>query len=647
MEPLVSEIYAATPTLTPEQQSVVDQPADARVLVTAGAGAGKTHTLVRRLERLVQVEDLSAGEILVLTFSRAAVRELTERLALHGDAARHVRAQTFDSWALDLLTQVDAAGDWPNRTFEARIAGARQAIEEERADNLYEDLRHVIIDEVQDLVGSRRDLVEALLDRFDCGFTVVGDPAQSIYGFTVRDPAERAGETNRFFVWLRAVWDEDLVELELTDNFRARTPDARTALKYGPALRTLTEADDGRGQQLYDALRATLRGELLNLGALNELVRDMLTGHPGTAAILCRTNGQSLVISEQLHSLGVPHRVQRSARDRATPAWLALLLRRCEGSTLSRSRFDELITDLPTPEADPPDRLWRLLARTDPRHRGESSLDVGRLRAALASHRLPDELTAQPPAQLVVSSCHRAKGLEFDRVLVVDPGPLPRRAASQDQRSRRARREVDPAEEARLLYVAMTRPRDALYWLDALDMRHIRMDDSTGRWGCYHYQFWRRDGLEIVGGDVHTEQPAGMRDFAGDVAEAQDYLATKIVPGDEVVLQRLDQDPLALELSPPYLILHDGRPIGTVSDRFRFHLYRHLQTSKNYVPQNWPRSITGVRVDAIETVAGSQAAGIEAGLGEHGVWLAPRLVGLSHFTWDKKVQEEHSGVEAQ
>src|SRR5690606_24638663 len=149
------------PPLTDEQRAVVDLPADEMTLVVAGAGAGKTHTLVRRLDALVEREGLGAGEILVLSFSRAAVRELKERLARHGDAARHVRVRTFGSWALELLTQVDASGDWRSRDFDARIAAAAQLMGDPAVNDLYEDLRHVVIDEVQDLVGARRELVEA------------------------------------------------------------------------------------------------------------------------------------------------------------------------------------------------------------------------------------------------------------------------------------------------------------------------------------------------------------------------------------------------------------------------------------------------------------------------------------------------------
>ena len=136
----MSDAYGGIPPLTDEQRAVVELPADAMALVTAPAGAGKTYTLVRRLDRLVAEEDLSAGEILVLTFSRAAVRELRERLLRHGDAARHVRVQTFDSWALDMLTKVDEQGGWYERSFDDRIKGALDALEKGLADDLYEDL---------------------------------------------------------------------------------------------------------------------------------------------------------------------------------------------------------------------------------------------------------------------------------------------------------------------------------------------------------------------------------------------------------------------------------------------------------------------------------------------------------------------------
>src|SRR6202023_2450033 len=61
--------------LTIRQQEVVDAPVDARLLITAGQGTGKTYVLIRRLARLVTEEGLSAAqEVLALSFSRNAVK---------------------------------------------------------------------------------------------------------------------------------------------------------------------------------------------------------------------------------------------------------------------------------------------------------------------------------------------------------------------------------------------------------------------------------------------------------------------------------------------------------------------------------------------------------------------------------------------
>src|SRR3954470_9156471 len=64
--------------LTPAQQRAVD--ARGNVLVMAGAGTGKTHTLVQRCLDLVGKERASLDEILVVTFTEAAATEMRLRL---------------------------------------------------------------------------------------------------------------------------------------------------------------------------------------------------------------------------------------------------------------------------------------------------------------------------------------------------------------------------------------------------------------------------------------------------------------------------------------------------------------------------------------------------------------------------------------
>ena len=636
----VSDAYLDSPPLTDEQEAVVNQPWDTRLLVTAGAGAGKTHTLVRRLDALMSNEEevLEAREILVLSFSRAAVRELRERIAAHAREARRVRVQTFDAWAYALLRSEQPDGDWGHLDFEDRIkeAGAailRGAVEESEAGVP----AHVLIDEVQDLVGDRREMVETLLDRFhdNCGFTVVGDGAQAIFGFQVSDEDARAAETNYFFDWLRGSYPDDLVELHLSDNFRARTEEARIALPIGSSLQRLpseTAQSDATGEGIYHKLTDLLRA-CPSFGAPDEdFTLDSLRDFQGTCAILCRDNRQALALSETLFTKGVRHRLQRDLHDRPVPAWVAYVLRATGSTTLSEERFQALLDDSPAPPVGDRTRIWQSLRGAARGSKG--LLDVSGVRRLLAQGRFPDDLAAAEPSDLLVSTVHRAKGLEFDRVIVVEP-------PSMDE-LRKHHTHVDPAAEARALYVAMTRPRDDLYRIDAPTTSLIRRDKKTGRWYAGGWKAYQRFGISATGRDVCREHPPGTDGFTDDAGALQDYIAASVSPGDELVLRLQHELTAAADQSPPYSVFHQDRAIAVVSEHFRRDLHTSLKISRTW-DIRWPKEIAGFRVDCLESVAGSTASGARAGLGDHGVWIVPRMSGLGRYRGATKTKQEGIG----
>jgi DNA helicase-2/ATP-dependent DNA helicase PcrA len=76
---------------------------DGPVLVVAGAGSGKTRTLVYRVARLVE-SGVTPGQILLLTFTRKAAEEMLRRASgLVGGSCAQVAGGTFHSFAHQVL----------------------------------------------------------------------------------------------------------------------------------------------------------------------------------------------------------------------------------------------------------------------------------------------------------------------------------------------------------------------------------------------------------------------------------------------------------------------------------------------------------------------------------------------------------------
>lgn len=86
-----------------EQQQVIDT-VDGPVLVVAGAGTGKTATVVKRIEHIIKDGYARPWQVLAITFTNKAAGELKERLEnTIGPEANDIWAQTFHSMCSRML----------------------------------------------------------------------------------------------------------------------------------------------------------------------------------------------------------------------------------------------------------------------------------------------------------------------------------------------------------------------------------------------------------------------------------------------------------------------------------------------------------------------------------------------------------------
>ena len=69
---------------------------DARILVLAGAGSGKTKTLLQKLIYLIEEKEISPSSILAITFTKNATNEMIDRLIISADTSGQYETMLFD-----------------------------------------------------------------------------------------------------------------------------------------------------------------------------------------------------------------------------------------------------------------------------------------------------------------------------------------------------------------------------------------------------------------------------------------------------------------------------------------------------------------------------------------------------------------------
>ena len=79
---------------------------DGPLLIIAGAGSGKTRTLTAKVAYLIEEKDVSPYNILAITFTNKAAKEMKDRLYSQlGSIAKKIQVSTFHSFGLKLLRE--------------------------------------------------------------------------------------------------------------------------------------------------------------------------------------------------------------------------------------------------------------------------------------------------------------------------------------------------------------------------------------------------------------------------------------------------------------------------------------------------------------------------------------------------------------
>ncbi len=166
--------------------------------------------------------------------------------------------------------------------------------------------------------------------------------------------------------------------------------------------------------------------------------------------------------------------------------------------------------------------------------------------------------------------------------------------------------------------------------MDPLRSHGWLQPNRSGRWVRHGYpnKAWQRFGIEVRATDVDRMDPPGSHGPAADAIRTQEFLWSEVRVGDPVELELL-RAPTDSHRAL-FGVMHRNRQIGVTTEHFGSEVYRDLKVNSTWNVE-WPRAITGLAIDGVDTVAGSVASGRRAGLDSAGVWLRPRVVGMGDY----------------
>ena len=498
-----------------QQRIVADDREQTNVLVLAGPGSGKTRVLVHRIAYLVRVRRENPRGILALAYNRHAAVEIRRRLMdLIGNDARGVTVLTCHALAMRIVGVSfqererklldDGAFREVLRQAVALLRG--EGLEPEEADDQRERLlagfRWILVDEYQDIGADQYELISALAGRTlndeDRKLTLfaVGDDDQNIYAFN--------GASMEFIRRFEA--DYGPKPTYLIDNYRstghiiaaanALIEPARQRMKTGHPIsidRARTKNPPGgewseldsvaQGRvQILPAHRDPISQARVAMTELQRLATLSSDWDWSTCAVIAR----EWKYLDPVRAFCELHRIPVQMGNEEIPSfwhlretrtlveWLRGRETRIVGSTDLRGWLD---AQAPGPWND-------LLRQALDEHSIETSdaeMPVDHFIEWLAEW---GRDIRRRQRGLLLLTAHRAKGLEFDHVAVLDGG------------WDKVDKGEDPDAPRRLYYVAMTRARQTL----AL----VRFQGSRPAVGTTRPDFVKEPEPPVYSGRLHS-----------------------------------------------------------------------------------------------------------------------------------------------
>ncbi|WP_198306171.1 RecQ family ATP-dependent DNA helicase [Arcobacter vandammei] len=284
-----------------EQKQIIEDTKTKAIMILAGPGSGKTKVLVHKIASLLLTEDIKPEQFMMLTFSKSAKNEFKSRLNdLIGALSYDVEIQTFHSYALKLIARV--ANKNSNEVLQNAIVEATRQINEKEL-----NLPHIavlILDEYQDINEESFLFVKAIYNanEGDTKIIAVGDDDQCIIGFN----GANIDYINRFKeeFSINENDKESFKQFELLCNFRSK----KNIVEYSNEFieKVTTRFKTNRLYSNSPNLGVVNVYSYISPNYINPLIELIKNDEKQeNIAILAKTNEEVMDIYSKLHQNGV------------------------------------------------------------------------------------------------------------------------------------------------------------------------------------------------------------------------------------------------------------------------------------------------------------------------------------------------------
>lgn len=446
--------------LSPTQLKIINDNETKYIVVAAGPGSGKTKVLVHKLASLLLMEDVKHEQLLMLTFSRAAATEFKKRLLkLIGNAANFIEIKTFHSYCFDLIGRV---GSLEKSTEILKNTVDKIKNGDVEANKITKTV--LVIDEAQDMNADEFSLINALMEQNeDMRVIAVGDDDQNIYEFR--------GANSRYLA--QFINDNKAVKHELVENYRSKNNLVTFSNQYVRQISHRLKETPIIANQIDNGRIRIVKYPSNNL--IVPLVETVINeGLSGTTCIMTKTNEEALQITGLLLNNHVQAKLIQSNDSFSLYNLdeVRFLLDNIDTGadiyTISDEIWDNAKRELVNKFCNSNKleiclNIIRDFEMTNPYKKYKSDLEV------LIRESKLEDFYNQNSEIIFVSTIHKAKGKEFDNVILLLEN-------------------FNPAtdEAKRQLYVAMTRAKQNLNihlngnYFDHLGVENLERIDNFG-----------------------------------------------------------------------------------------------------------------------------------------------------------------------